>query len=169
MIHYLKHAAASEYAPLPTEPEMESRLLLDRVIQGSGKERVSHLRKELQDTMMDNASVFRTEETLSKQVDILNELKERAKQIGVEDTGEQFNTERMEALELGFLLDNAEQLVHGALNRKESRGAHSREDYQDRNDEEWLKHTLVYKDGDGVRIDYKNVTLGKYEPKPRVY
>jgi succinate dehydrogenase / fumarate reductase flavoprotein subunit len=87
----------------------------------------------------------------------------------VEDTGEQFNTERMEALELGFLLDNAEQLVHGALNRKESRGAHSREDYKDRNDDEWLKHTLVYKDGDGVRIDYKNVTLGKYEPKPRVY
>ena len=75
----------------------------------------------------------------------------------------------MEAVELGFLLDNAEALVHAAHNRKESRGAHSREDFKERDDEGWLKHTLVYKDGDGVRIDYKPVTLGKYEPKPRVY
>ena len=76
----------------------------------------------------------------------------------------------MEALELGFLLDNAEQLSHAALNRKESRGAHSREDYKERDDDNWLKHTLVYKDGEnGVRIDYKDVTLGIYEPKSRVY
>ena len=118
---------------------------------------------------MENASVFRTEETLCEQVEKLKELKERYKGIGVEDKGEQFNTELMEAIELGFLLDNAEHLVHAAYNRKESRGAHSREDYKERNDAEWLKHTLVYKDGDGVRIDYKPVTLGKYEPKPRVY
>jgi len=70
---------------------------------------------------------------------------------------------------LGFLLDNAEQLVHAALNRTESRGAHSREDFKERDDANWLKHTLIYKEGDGVRIDYKPVTLGKYEPKPRTY
>ena len=68
-----------------------------------------------------------------------------------------------------LLLDNAEQLVHSALNRQESRGAHSREDFKERDDENWLKHSLVYQDGDGVRIDYKPVTLGKYPPKPRVY
>jgi succinate dehydrogenase / fumarate reductase flavoprotein subunit len=119
--------------------------------------------------MQDNASVFRTSETLTKQSKIIVELQERFKQIGVEDKGKQYNTELMEALELGFLLDNAEQLVHAALNRKESRGAHSREDFKERDDSNWLKHTLVYKDGNKVKIEYKAVTLGKYEPKPRVY
>jgi len=164
-----QHAAKASYDDLPKDAQDFSRDLLDKALNGSATERVSHIRKEMRNTMMDNASVFRTDETLSNQIEILDELKERAKQIGVDDKGKQYNTELMEALELGFLLDNAEQLVHAAHNRKESRGAHSREDFKDRNDDEWLKHTLIYKDGDGVRIDYKEVTLGKYEPKPRVY
>lgn len=164
-----KYAEEASFGDIPADAHDFSRNLLDKAKNGSGSERVSHIRKEMQDTMMDNASVFRTNEFLSNQVKILEELKERAKQIGVEDKGEQFNTELMEAVELGFLLDNAEQLVHAAYNRKESRGAHSHEDYKERDDENWLKHTLVYKDGDGVRIDYKEVTLGKFEPKPRVY
>lgn len=164
-----KYAAGAEYEPLPADPEGRTRELLDAVRSASGKERASHVRKELQDTMMDNASVFRTQETLSKQLEVLAGLKERYRQVSVEDTGSVFNTELMEAVELGFLLDNAEQLVAAAHNRTESRGAHSREDFKDRDDDQWLKHTLVYKDGDGVRIDYKPVTLGTYEPKPRVY
>ncbi|MDZ7703472.1 MAG: succinate dehydrogenase flavoprotein subunit [Trueperaceae bacterium] len=168
-IEAAKYASKAEYGRLPRDTQDFTRDLLDKALNGSGKERVSHLRKEMQNTMQDNASVFRTEETLSKQVDKLEELKERYKDIGVEDQGVQYNTELMEALELGFLLDNAEQLVHAAHNRKESRGAHSREDYKERIDDEWLKHSLVYKDGDNVRIDYKPVTLGKFEPKPRVY
>ena len=120
--------------------------------------------------MMDNASVFRTSETLSTQVGIVAELRARYANIGVEDRGKQYNTELMEAIELGFLLDNALHLVHAALNRKESRGAHSREDFKERDDVNWLKHSLVHMDGeDGVRIDYKPVVLGRYEPKPRVY
>ena len=102
---------------------------------------------------MDNASVFRTRETLSAQVENVSELKKRYQDVTVDDEGHQYNTELMEVIELGFLLDNAEQLVHAALNRKESRGAHSREDFKDRDDETWLKHTLVYKDGESVRID----------------
>ena len=164
-----RHAAQAEFGKLPLDAQDFSRSQVDAALNGSGKERVSRIRKEMQNTMMDNASVFRTEETLCTQIEKLKELKERYKGIGVEDKGEQFNTELMEAIELGFLLDNAEHLVHAAYNRKESRGAHSREDYKERNDDEWLKHTLVYKDGDDVRIDYKPVTLGKYEPKPRVY
>ena len=164
-----EHATKTGFGKLPEDNQDFTRNLLDKAMNGSATERVSHIRKEMRNTMMDNASVFRTDETLSKQIEILDELKERAKLIGVEDKGEKYNTELMEALELGFLLDNAEQLVHAAHNRKESRGAHSREDFKDRNDDEWLKHTLIYKDGDGVRIDYKEVTLGKYEPKPRVY
>ncbi len=168
-IYAAKYAAEASYNKLPEQPQDFTRNLLDKALNGSGKERVSHIRKDMQETMQDNASVFRTDETLSKQVEIVKELKARYKDIGVEDQGEQYNTELMEALELGFLIDNAEALVYAAHNRKESRGAHSREDYKERDDGEWLKHTLVHKDGDGVRIDYKPVTLGKYEPKPRVY
>jgi succinate dehydrogenase / fumarate reductase, flavoprotein subunit len=164
-----EYAAGADYGTLPKDAQDATREMLDAIRQGPRSERVARLRSELQDTMQDNASVFRTAELLTKQVGILEELKERAKNIGCEDQGEQYNTELMEAVELHFLLDNAEQLVHAALNRTESRGAHSREDCRDRDDENWLKHTLVYKDGDGVRIDYKPVTLGIYEPKPRTY
>ncbi len=168
-INAAAYAAGGGYNDLPHDSQERVRDLLERIRHGSGEERVAHIRQEMQDTMMDNASVFRTEETLSKQVTILDQLNERAGHIGLDDSGRQYNTELMEVVELGFLLDNAEQLVHAALNRQESRGAHSREDHQERDDERWLKHTLVYKDGAGVRIDYKPVTLGKYEPKPRIY
>ena len=164
-----RYAAEAHFGDLPTDVQDASRALLDGIRNGPRKERVAHIRRELQDTMQDNASVFRTRELLEKQVGILAELEERAKLVGLDDTGQQYNTELMEAVELGFLLDNAEQLVHGALNRQESRGAHSREDFKERDDETWLKHTLIHKDGDGVRIDYKPVTLGKYAPKPRIY
>ena len=168
-IEAAKFAAGESYTDLPAGVQDRTRELVDTVRKGMRKERVSHLRRELQDTMQDHASVFRTEAFLRKQVDILSDLQERFKGVGVEDEGHQFNTELLEAIELGYLLDNAEQLVHAALNRTESRGAHSREDFKERDDAEWLKHTMIYKDGDGVRIDYKPVTLGKYEPKPRTY
>lgn len=168
-IYAAKYAAQASFAKLPESPQDYARNLLDKALNGPAKERVSHIRKDLQDSMQDNASVFRTDETLCKQVGIVRELKARYKEVGVEDQGAQYNTELMEALELGFLLDNAEALVHAAHNRKESRGAHSREDFKERDDAAWLKHTLVYSEGEGVRIDYKPVTLGKYEPKPRVY
>jgi len=168
-IQAAKFAAATTHGELPGDAQERARELVERTRKGPRKERVSHLRRELQESMQDHASVFRTDALLRKQVGVLADLKERAKGIGVEDQGHQFNTELLEAIELGFLLDNAEQLVHAALNRQESRGAHSREDFKERDDATWLKHTLVYQDGDGVRIDYKPVTLGLYEPKPRTY
>ena len=164
-----KYAAGAQLGRLPDDVQERSRELVETTRNGPRREKVAHIRRELQETMQDYASVFRTHEFLSKQAGIVADLKERAKGIGVEDQGHQFNTELLEAIELGFLIDNAEQLVHAALNRTESRGAHSREDFKERDDAEWLKHTLVYKDGDGVRIDYKPVTLGLYEPKPRTY
>ncbi|MBW7915442.1 MAG: succinate dehydrogenase flavoprotein subunit [Trueperaceae bacterium] len=163
------YATGGEFPDLPKGVLDFSRELLDTALNGPHKERVSAIRSELQATMMDNASVFRTAETLAKQVEEVKSLKARYAGIGVDDKGKKYNTELMEALELGFLLDNAQQLVTAALNREESRGAHSREDFTERDDTNWLKHSLVHKDGDGVRIDYKPVTLGRYEPKPRVY
>jgi len=168
-VHAAAYAASNGFSDLPRDPEERARAELDAARAGSGKEKAGPLRKELQRSMMEQASVFRTAESLQAQVDKVAELKQRYRDVGVEDTGTQFNTELMEVLELGFLLDNAEQLTNAALNRTESRGAHSREDFKERDDENWLKHTLIYKDGDGVRIDYKPVTLGIYEPKPRVY
>jgi succinate dehydrogenase / fumarate reductase flavoprotein subunit len=168
-INGAKYAAGMKWHELPAGVQERSREMLDSILGSSGTERVSHVRRDLQDSMMDNASVFRTSETLSTQLEVLASIKERYRNIAIEDKGRQFNTELMEAVELGFLIDNAEQLVNAALNRTESRGAHSREDYQERDDEQWLKHTMIYKDGDGVRIEYKPVTLGTYEPKPRVY
>ncbi|HKI55621.1 MAG TPA: succinate dehydrogenase flavoprotein subunit [Trueperaceae bacterium] len=163
------YAAKAAFPELPKDAEERARELIATARAGSGKEKVGNLRKELQASMMDQASVFRTAQTLEAQVAKVDELKARYCETGVQDTGSQYNTELMEALELGFLLDNAEQLANAALNRTESRGAHSREDFKERDDENWLKHTLVYKDEGGVRIDYKPVTLGTYEPKPRVY
>ncbi|MCY4354256.1 MAG: succinate dehydrogenase flavoprotein subunit [Truepera sp.] len=168
-VNAARYAEATGFGELPQDAQEFTLDLLARTRNGSGKERASHVRQEMQSTMMENASVFRTQETLSRQVEELAELKARYAEVGVDDSGRRYNTELMEVLELGFLLDNAEQLVHAALNRQESRGAHSREDYRERDDESWLKHSLVYRDGDGVRIDYKPVTLGKYPPKPRVY
>jgi succinate dehydrogenase / fumarate reductase flavoprotein subunit len=168
-INSARYAESSNYNDVPRDAQAFTKDLLNRVRTNSGKERASHVRTDLQTTMMENASVFRTHETLSRQVEKVRELKKRYQDVAVDDEGRQYNTELMEVIELGFLLDNAEQLVHAALNRQESRGAHSREDFKDRNDETWLRHTLVYKDGETVRIDYKPVTLGKYEPKPRVY
>ncbi len=169
-IHAAAYAKGADFEPLPTDAQDRSRAVLDAVRGASGSERASHVRRDLQATMMDHASVFRTDETLSKQVEILKELRDRYRNVSVEDTGRIFNTELMEAVELGFLLDNAEQLVHAAQHRTESRGAHSREDYKDRDDDAWLKHTLVHREDDGsVRIEFKPVTLGRYEPKPRVY
>ncbi len=162
-------AAESSHEPLPSDVADRARELVDTAMNGPHTERVSHLRSELQQSMMDNASVFRTQETLTEQAKKVEELRQRYAQIGVEDRGKIYNTELMEALELGFLLDNARFLVHAALNRTESRGAHSREDFRERDDDDWLKHTLVHQDGDGLRIDYKPVALGRYEPKPRVY
>ena len=162
-------AATAEFGVLPRDVKDRARELVDKALNGPREERVSQLRSELQASMMDNASVFRTQETLTAQVAKLEELYQRYERIGVEDKGKVYNTELMEALELGFLLDNAKLLVHAALNRTESRGAHSREDHKERDDANWLKHTLVHQDEGGLRISYKPVTLGKYEPKPRVY
>jgi succinate dehydrogenase / fumarate reductase flavoprotein subunit len=120
--------------------------------------------------MMDHCGIFRNGEGLQKAKAKIQELKERSRRAVIDDKGSQFNTDVLEAIELENLVDTAEVVVECALNRTESRGAHSREDFPDRNDTEWLKHTMAYQGANGrPEIGYKDVVLGKYKPKARVY
>ena len=169
-IHAAQYAAQADFIDLNPETSQVAGTKLTSVRGANGHESVAKLREELQTTMMDNASVFRTQETLNQQVEILKTLQQRYQEIGIKDRSATYNTELMEALELGYLLDVAEALVHSAANRTESRGAHSREDFPERDDTNWLKHTLIYRESPGqTKISYKPVVLGKYEPKPRTY
>ncbi len=150
----------------PEEAETELKWFFD----ANGTENVADIRTELQDTMMVNCAIFRKEEELVKQLEIVRGLQERFKKIGVQDKSTKFNTEVMEAMELGHLLAFSEVIVYGAIERKESRGAHARTDYPDRDDVNWLKHTLAWKDPDGkIRLDFKPVIITRFQPKERKY
>ena len=140
------------------------------ILTNNGTEKVSDLRHELQQSMTDNAGVFRTQDTLMKQVGIIKDLRKRYKHIRIEDKSKIFNTELQEAIEFGHMLDYCAFIAQAALSRKESRGAHFREDYPTRDDENFLKHTMGYMDRDGnVNLDYMDVVLGKHELKARTY
>ncbi len=140
------------------------------VLSNNGQERVPALRHELQQSMTDNAGVFRTEKTLKAQMAIMKSLRERYKNIRIDDKSKIFNTELQEAIEFGHMLDYSLFIVKSALARKESRGAHYREDYPTRDDENFLQHTMGYMDDKGnVTLDYMDVVLGKHELKARTY
>lgn len=169
-VHAAKYAQREDFIDLSPGVAETAEAMLGRMRDAKGSERMADLRAELRDTMMANVSVFRTQELMAKQVEVLRGLNERYKNIQVQDHSMAYNTEILEALELGFMLDVAEAVAHSALNRTESRGAHAREDYGERDDANWLKHTLVYRNTPGeVIFTYKPVTLGRFEPKPRTY
>ena len=131
---------------------------------------VANIRDELQDSMNLNAQIYRTEETLLKQIKVLEDLRSRTNNVTISDKGKIFNSELLDAIELDYLLDMAEATVGSALQRKESRGAHTREDYPERDDINYLKHTFISKDSEGkIDVKYKDVELGKYEPMERKY
>ena len=171
--------AAAEYAnsvalrELPETPEKMVTEWMDLMLSEHGHERVATIRIELQATMDANASVFRTEESLKQALTDVQGLKERYGRIQVQDKGRRYNTDLLEAVELGFLLELAETTVVAAIARKESRGGHSREDYTARDDVNFMRHSMVYKDGDGllsdIRLDYKPVVQTRYEPMERKY
>ncbi len=166
MLRYLREA---ELLPLGAEPEGWSRELVSRLLAASGKERVAVLRRELQECMDVNAGVVRDEAKLQTALAKIHELRERYEQISLDDRSVQFNTDLMEAIEFGNLLEAAEAVVVGALDRKESRGGHYREDYPKRDDVNFLKHTLVSKVDGQLRIGYKPVSITRFQPKERTY
>ncbi|MCI4658354.1 succinate dehydrogenase flavoprotein subunit [Cryobacterium algoricola] len=173
-VAYVKTA---EFTPLPDDPAKTVRDLLEGIRSSTGTERIAVLRKELQETMDAKAQVFRTDESLSEVTEVIHSLRNRYKNIGVQDKGRRFNTDLLEAVELGFLLDLAEVVVYSARNRKESRGGHMRDDYPLRDDVNYLVHTMAYLTGDPlsadaadhIALDWKPVTITRYQPMERKY
>jgi succinate dehydrogenase / fumarate reductase flavoprotein subunit len=155
--------------PLPERPEATTRELLDDLLARTTGEKAVSIRTDLQETMMTNVSVFRNDETLSTVLEDLKGIRKRATNLVVGDKGTKFNTDLMDAVEVGFMIDYAQSIAASAHHRTESRGAHLREDYTDRLDDEWMKHTLYWGDGDDYRFDYKSVVVTRFEPKERKY
>jgi succinate dehydrogenase / fumarate reductase, flavoprotein subunit len=173
----VEYARTAEFVPMPEDPAKEVRELVERLRTSTGTERVSVLRKELQEEMDKNAQVFRTEESLESVTKTIERLRDRYQNIGIQDRGKRFNTDLLEAIELGFLLDIAEVVVYSARNRKESRGGHMRDDFPDRNDADYMQHTMAYLTGDAhsadasdhIRMDWKPVVITHYQPMERKY
>jgi succinate dehydrogenase / fumarate reductase flavoprotein subunit len=116
-----------------------------------------------------NAQVFRTEESLAHALKVIGDLRKRYEKIGIHDRGQRFNTDLLEAIELGFLLDLAEVVVVSAKNRKESRGGHMRDDFPNRDDKKFMQHTMAYKKGSKIELDWKPVVITNYPPMERKY
>ncbi len=177
-----KHMAAfcqgADFAPLPANPTGEVEAELERIRRADGTRKPYQLRAEMQQIMMKHVGVFRTAEGIQQAIDTVRRLKDEYRHnLGIDDRGKRFNTDLFEAWELGCLLDIAEVTAVSALARQESRGAHSREDFPQRDDEHWLVHTLAFRAEDGsVTLTHdKPVDLSlaetdpRFKPKERVY
>ncbi|MFD6353388.1 succinate dehydrogenase flavoprotein subunit [Nocardia tengchongensis] len=168
-----EYAQRAEFVEMPENPAQMVQDWLAGLLSEHGNERVADIRTELQNSMDDKAGVYRTEESLKSMLEEIQVFKERYSRISVQDKGRRYNSDLLEAVELGFLLELAEVTVAGAVNRKESRGGHAREDYPDRDDVNFMRHTMAYKTSpeliSDIRLDYKPVVQTRYEPMERKY
>ena len=170
--------ASAEYAQSRVSPSSDpvaalasdEERRLDRVLRNdSGKEKIAAIREGMQSAMEQGTGIYRDEAGMQKACDALRELRERFKDVTVEDKGDIFNTEVTAALELDCMLDIAEAVAHSAVNRKESRGSHTRTDFPKRDDEKYLQHTLASRTPDGPKIEYLPVTITRWAPEERKY
>jgi succinate dehydrogenase / fumarate reductase flavoprotein subunit len=175
-IYAVEYAREADFVPVPDNAISDVEKMLAIARNSTGTEKVAVLRKELQDTMDKNAQVYRTEDSLNEALDKIAELRTRYQNIQVQDRGKRFNTDLLEAIELGFLFDLSEVLVMTARERRESRGGHFREDYETRNDEKFMVHSMAYKldktpakPGEDIRVDWKPVTVTNYPAMERKY
>lgn len=161
---------------LPSDATARADAEIKAILHNQGTENVAALAAELKETMMEKCGVFRNEDDLKKCLAKIKDLQVRFRNAAIHDKGKTFNTALQDAIELGHMLDFSEVIVEGALARKESRGGHARLEYFDmkaydniRDDENFLKHTLGYKEDDGVRLAYKPVKIYKFKPEARKY
>ena len=168
-----KHIAefANNVDPLPTGEATAdtAKQWIARLTDGKEGPHGGHILEELEVTMMDKVGIYGNEQDMAKAVEKIQELRRRYMDVRVQDKGKSFNTDLLDIIELRNLLDLSLVTAESARNRKESRGAHSREDFPERDDTNYLKHTMAVLAGDKVRIDYKPVDISVWEPKPRVY
>ena len=169
--HVAEYANSAEFLPLPDGAADKAIAEFNRIRNNTGGTKGYKLRARMQEMMTEKVGVFRVQEPMDEAVAELTELKDAwVDSLEIDDKGKIFNTDLLEAWELGNLLDIARVTAYSAAMRPESRGGHARDDFKDRNDDEWLKHTLCFLNDDGsLELRYKEVTLGRYEPKPRVY
>jgi succinate dehydrogenase / fumarate reductase flavoprotein subunit len=168
--HAARHARGHSM-PQPSQASLgdEAKMISEVVGRDRTGRRVSEIKRELGSTMDKYVAVFRDEAGLNAALETVQRLKEEAKTVAIDDKGSVFNQDVLGAIELGFMLDNAEAVVVGALERKESRGAQFRTDYPERNDEEWLKHINITLEENEPKISYSEVTMTQWEPQERTY
>jgi succinate dehydrogenase / fumarate reductase flavoprotein subunit len=167
--HMVKYVKETEFSPLPPDPHTRAQNTLENLLTNTGGESAAQIRQELQKTMMDQVGVFRTGEGMQQALAKVRSLQQRFSAVQIKDKGKHFNQELLEAWEVGCLLDLAEATTASALARQESRGGHSREDFPKRDDEKWLRHTLVSKRDGEIELSYKPVVINRYQPKARTY
>ncbi|OAV60191.1 succinate dehydrogenase flavoprotein subunit [Enteractinococcus helveticum] len=175
-IYAAEYAKDADFVDLPENGEAFLVNQIESLRSAEGTEKVGELRAELQEVMDADMQVFRTEESIRRAIDKIEELRERYKNVAVQDKGKRYNLDLLEGLELGYLLDIAEAMSVAALHRPESRGGHYREDFPDRDDENWMVHSMLYRDENaetegvkGIRFDTKDVVMTRYEPMERKY
>ena len=168
-IYAVEYAKDASFVDVPADAVAETVKLIEHMRNARGTEKIAVIRKELQDTMDKNAQVYRTEDSLNEALEKIKELRKRYENIQVQDRGLRFNTDLLEAIELGFLLDLAEVLAFTARERRESRGGHYREDFETRDDDKFMVHSMAYKNGDQIDIGWKPVVITNYPPMERKY
>lgn len=158
-----------DFKEVPSDATKEVEENIFNLLNSNGTEAPVKIRTELQESMMKLCGVFRKEDKLKECLEIVKDLQEQFTKVRVQDKSKIYNTDLLEVIELGHMLDFTEVIVAGALNRQESRGAHFRTDFPKRDDRNWLKHTLAFKTPDGPRFEYKPVTITKFQPQERKY
>jgi len=167
--HMASYVQQAGFTELPAGSDDESRRQVNALLSRESGESAAEIREGLQDAMMDKVSVVRSEQTLQHAQKTVRDLRDRFTRVAIQDRQTWYNSELLETLEVGYLLDLSESIIAGALARKESRGAHYREDFPERDDTNFLRHSLVFNTPDGLRIAQKPVDVSKFQPKERKY